>query len=124
MGFGDDIERLVSVHKPRMAFTLGAMGSARQNFYNDAFRRGGFEDVAIESQRLWLEGRRDAAAACIPDEMILRANLLGTEEMVRERIRLYRGAGVNTLRLAPMGKDASERLDTLGRAVELIREET
>ena len=31
VGFGDDVERLVSVHKPRMAFTLGAMGSAARS---------------------------------------------------------------------------------------------
>jgi F420-dependent oxidoreductase-like protein len=50
--FGDDVERLVAERKPALAFTLGAMGSARHNFYNDAFRRAGYEDVAIEAQRL------------------------------------------------------------------------
>ena len=37
--------------------------------------------------------------------------------------RLYRDAGVNTLRLEPLGESMNERLDTLGRAIELVRQE-
>jgi F420-dependent oxidoreductase-like protein len=122
VGFGD-VEALVVGLKPRLAFTLGAMGSPRRNFYNAAFRRGGFEAIAIRSQQLWLEGRREEAAACIPHEMVVQTNLLGSESDVRERIRSYRAAGINTLRLAPMGKTPHDRLDTLGRAIELVREE-
>jgi F420-dependent oxidoreductase-like protein len=123
VGFGDDLERLIAARKPQLAFTLGAMGSARTNFYNEAFRRGGFEEAAIEVQRLWIDGRREEAVARVPDEMVLRTNLLGTEAMVRERIRRYRDAGVTMLRLDPLGETLPERLDTLGRAVELVREE-
>jgi len=122
--FGSDVERMVRVRKPQLAFTLGAMGSRRRNFYNAAFRRAGFEDAALEVQRLWLEGRRDEAAARVPDELVLKTNLLGTEEMVRERIRQYRDAGVTTLRLAPAGKTLANRLDSLGRTIELVHEES
>ena len=38
---GDDVERMIEARKPAMAFTLGGMGSARTNFYNDAFSRSG-----------------------------------------------------------------------------------
>ena len=74
-------------------------------------------------QRLWIEGKRDEAARRVPDEMVLQAALLGPETTVRERIRKYRDAGVNMLRLDPLGATPTERLDTLGRAVELVREE-
>ena len=121
--FGDDVERMIAARKPGMAFTLGAMGSPRTNFYNAAYKRGGFEDAAVEVQRLWVEGKREEAAKRVPDEMILRSSLLGSEESVRERIRAYRDAGVNMLRIDPAGANASERLDTLGRAIELVREE-
>lgn len=123
IGIGDDVERMVALHKPGLAFTLGAMGSAQHNFYNAAYARGGFEEVARRSQQLWLDGRREEAAACIPDEMVLQSNLLGTEEMVRERIRKYRDAGITTLRLAPLGETLADRIDTLARAVELVRAE-
>jgi hypothetical protein len=42
--------------------------------------------------------------------------------MVRDRIRRYRDAGVTTLRLAPDGRTLDERLETLGRALKLVRE--
>ena len=120
--FGDDVERLVAERKPGLAFTLGAMGSARHNFYNDAFRRAGYEDVAAEVQRLWLAGKREEAAARVPDEMALKTNLLGTEAMVRARIAAYRAAGITTLRVAPAGRTLDERLATLARVVTLVRE--
>ena len=124
VGFGDDVEPMLEALRPRMAFTLGAMGSARTNFYNDAYRRGGYEDAAREVQELWIAGKRTEATARVPDEMLLQSTLLGTEAMVRERIRRYRAAGIRTLRLDPLGASATDRLDTLGRAVELVRQET
>jgi hypothetical protein len=42
--------------------------------------------------------------------------------MVRERIRKYRDAGVTTLRLQPDGRTLKERLETLGRAVDLVED--
>jgi F420-dependent oxidoreductase-like protein len=122
VGFGNDVEAMVIRQKPRMAFTLGAMGSPRTNFYNDAYRRGGFAESAAEVQRLWIEGRREEAARRVPDEMILQTSMFGSEAMVRERILRYREAGITMLRLDPLGETAAERLDTLGRAVELVRE--
>ena len=97
------------------------MGSRRRNFYNDAYRRAGYEDAAVEVQRLWLDGRREDAAARVPDEMVLRTNLLGTEAMVRARIRAYRKAGITTLRVEPDGATLDERLTTLGRVMDLVR---
>src|SRR5881296_2129515 len=69
VAFSDDVERLGAARKPGLAFTLGAMGSREHNFYNDAFRRAGYAEAAREVQRLWLEGRRDEAAARVPDDM-------------------------------------------------------
>jgi F420-dependent oxidoreductase-like protein len=124
VAFGTDVDRAIETRKQGLAFTLGAMGSARHNFYNAAFRRGGYEDVAVESQRLWLEGKREQAIQRIPDEMVVQTSLLGNDEMVRERIRSYASAGVTTLMLQPAGKTLSDRLDTLAHAVELVRAET
>jgi len=124
VAFSDDPRPLIEQAKPNMAFALGAMGSANTNFYNDAYRRGGFADAAIEVQRLWIEGRREEAARRVPDEMIARTTMFGDEAFVRQRIRRYRDAGIGVFRIAALGRDATERLDTLGRTVELIRQET
>jgi F420-dependent oxidoreductase-like protein len=123
VGFGDDVERLIKTRKPALAFMLGGMGSPRTNFYNRGYRSIGYEEAAAEVLRLWNEGRRDAAIEAVPDELALATSLLGTESMVRQRIRAYRAAGVTNLHLQPMGGNTTRRLDTLGRAVELVREE-
>jgi F420-dependent oxidoreductase-like protein len=122
VAFGDDVERLVAARKPGLAFTLGAMGSRQHNFYNDAFRRAGYDEAAREVQRLWLDGKRDEAAARVPDALCLKANLLGTEAMVRERVAVYRRAGVTTLRVEPAGATLAARLATLGRLMDLVRQ--
>ena len=121
VAFGDDVERLIPPRKPGLAFTLGAMGSRQHNFYNEAFRRAGYEDVALEVQRLWLGGKREEAAARVPDELVLKTNLLGTEAMVRARLEAYRRAGITTLRVEPAGEGQAARLATLGRLLDLIR---
>ena len=123
VAFDENVAGTLAASKLGLAFTLGAMGSARHNFYNAAYRRGAFAEVAVESQRLWLEGKREQAAARIPDEMVLGSNLIGDESAVRERIRSYRAAGVTTLTLHPAGSTLHERLDTLARAVDLVRSE-
>jgi len=121
VAFSDDLERLIARRKPGIAFTLGAMGSRRTNFYNGAYQRAGYVDIAVDVQRLWLEGRRDDAATRVPDELVLKTNLLGTDEMVRNRIRAYRNAGITTLRIDPEGPTLAQRLETLGRAVDLVK---
>lgn len=125
VAFTDDeaeLTRLIAARKPGVAFYLGAMGSAETNFYNDAWRRAGQEEVARDVQRLWLDRQHSAAAARIPDDLILRCNLIGNEAQVRERLRVYRDAGLNTLRITPEGKTPDERLATLARLVALVRE--
>jgi Luciferase-like monooxygenase len=113
---------LAQISGDRFTRGLGAMGSKEHNFYNDAYRRAGYEEEALRVQALWLDGRREEARAVVPDELVLQSNLLGTEAMVRERLRLYRDAGITTLRLSPAGASQAERLDTLGRAIALVNE--
>ncbi len=120
VAFSDDVERLIAPRKPGLAFTLGAMGSRQHNYYNDVYRRAGYENVAFEVQDLWFKKQREEAAARIPDELVLKTNLLGTEDMVRDRIRVHRAAGVTTLRVEPDGETLNERLTTLGRLVDLV----
>ena len=118
--FGDDRDALIARHKMGVAFNLGGMGSAKQNFYTRAYMRAGWQEEARAVQRLWLDGEREAAAARVPDEMVLRTHLLGDDTQVLERIRAYRDAGITTLRLAPQGDDLAAQNDTLTRAMKLV----
>ena len=121
VAFGDDIDALVAPLKRGMAFTLGAMGSPKTNFYNDAYKRGGWLEAATEVQRLWVAGEREEAAAAVPDQMIIEANLLGDEATVKSRLQAYKDAGVTTLRVLPAGTGIAGRLETLGRTMDLIK---
>lgn len=119
--FTEDVEEAGRRHAAGYAFTIGAMGSATTNFYNNAFARQGFADDVAEVQRLWRSGDRTAAADRVPTEIGLGTNLIGPEPVVADRLRRYRDAGVTTIRANPAGATAAERLDTLGRLMDLVR---
>ena len=112
---------MVAARKRGLAFSLGGMGTASTNFYNDAYSRQGWAEVAAAVRERWQAGDRDGAAGLVTDEMVLATTLIGTEDMVRERLRVWRDAGVDTVRLYPAGETLGERLATLGRALELVR---
>ncbi len=116
--FTDDVEEAARRHARGYAFTIGAMGSRQQNFYNAAFARQGYADEVAAVRDLWLAGRRDEAAGRVPLELGMKTNLLGTPGMIAERLRLYRDAGITTLQ-AKLAGDAGSRLDTLARLIEL-----
>jgi F420-dependent oxidoreductase-like protein len=117
----DDVEEAGRRHAEGYAFTFGAMGSATSNFYNDAFERQGYGEDVREVQRLWLAGDRDAARQRVPTAIGLGTNLVGTDDLVRERLRLYRDAGITLLRAGlPGGNDLDGQLDQLGRLLDLV----
>ena len=119
-------EEAVTAHvagrKKELAFSLGGMGSARTNFYNQAYSRQGWAEVAAAVRERWQVGDRDEAAALVTDDMVLGTTLIGTEQMVRARLAVWRDAGVDTVRLYPAGDTLEAKLTTLGRAIELVRE--
>ena len=116
----DDVDGLINKLRPGMAFTLGAMGSAKTNFYNDAYCRAGYEDVAKEVQSLWVAGNRDEAIRQVPDELITMSNFIGTQSMVEERLNAFKAAGVNTLRNSTGGSTWKERTAALEEAMDSI----
>lgn len=119
--FTEDEEAAARRHARGYAFTIGAMGSRNQNFYNAAFERQGYGDDVSAVQDLWLAGDRERAADRVPLDLGRRTNLLGPPDVVRERVALYRAAGVSTLQ-AKLTGSLDERLTTLGTLLELCAE--
>jgi F420-dependent oxidoreductase-like protein len=119
--FTDDEEEAARRHARGYAFTIGAMGNRSQNFYNAAFERQGYGEDVSAVQELWLAGEREAAADRVPLDLGRRTNLLGPPDVVRERIALYRAAGVTTLQ-AKLTGSLDERLTTLGTLLDLCAE--
>lgn len=118
----DALRQMAATRKKELAFSLGGMGSASTNFYNQAYGRQGWEDVAREIRDRWQAGDREGAVDLVTDEMVLATTLIGTEAMVRQRLRVWRDAGVTTVRLYPAGDTLDARLATLGRAIEMVNE--
>jgi F420-dependent oxidoreductase-like protein len=115
----EDRARARDAMRPYLALYVGGMGSRRQNFYNDLVRRYGFEDAARTVQDLYLEGRKDEAAAALPAELIDAVSLCGPPDVVRDRLALFRDAGVGTLIVSPMAWSFAERREQLRLVAEL-----
>jgi F420-dependent oxidoreductase-like protein len=116
----DDVERARDALRPVLALYVGGMGSRKQNFYNSLVQRYGFEDAAREVQDLYLDGKKEEAAAALPGELIDKVSLAGPPERIKERLELYREAGVGTLMLTPMAWTAEGRSEILRTVAELL----
>jgi len=116
----DDIERARDVMRPFLALYVGGMGSREQNFYNAMTRRYGFEDAAKEVQDLYLEGKKDEAAAKLPAELIDMVSLVGPRDRIRERLGMLRDAGVGTLIATAFAPDIEDRKRMTRELAELL----
>jgi F420-dependent oxidoreductase-like protein len=115
----DDVDAARDAVRPFLALYVGGMGSRDKNFYNSLVQRYGFEDAAREVQDLYLEGKRDEAAAALPEELIDLVSLVGPKDRVRERLRVYADAGVGTLGITPLAFNKPDRLEQLRLVAEL-----
>jgi F420-dependent oxidoreductase-like protein len=115
----DDLAAARDAVRPMLALYIGGMGSRERNFYNQLVQRYGFEDAAREVQDLYLDGKREEAMAALPDELIDLVSLCGPADHVRERLAVYRDAGVGTLGITPLAWDRDGRLRQLRIVAEL-----
>jgi F420-dependent oxidoreductase-like protein len=115
----DDVETARDAVRPFIALYVGGMGSRRQNFYNVLVRQYGFEREAAEIQDLYLEGKYEQAMAAIPKELIDMVCLCGSRDFVRERLAIFRDAGVGTLGVMPVAFTREDRLTQLRLLAEL-----
>jgi F420-dependent oxidoreductase-like protein len=115
----DDIESARDAMRPFVALYVGGMGSRKQNFYNQLVQRYGFEDAAREVQDLYLEGKKDEAAAALPGELLDAISICGPQDVARERLAVFRDAGVGTLMVSPWAWTFEERREQLRLVAEL-----
>ncbi|MDQ3608390.1 MAG: LLM class F420-dependent oxidoreductase [Actinomycetota bacterium] len=115
----DDVARARDLMRPFLALYVGGMGSREKNFYNALVCRYGFEDAARAVQDLYLEDKKEEAAAALPDELIDLVSLCGPRDRVRERLEVFREAGVHTLGVTPVAFTKEERVEQLRLVAEL-----
>ncbi|MDN5857990.1 MAG: LLM class F420-dependent oxidoreductase [Pseudonocardia sp.] len=113
----DMFEPARQLARAMFALYIGGMGARGRNFYNTVFARQGYAEEAAHIQDLYLDGKKDAAAAALPADFIDRVTLIGPEGHVKERIAALREAGVTHLHVNPIATDQAK---LMGRAKEWI----
>jgi F420-dependent oxidoreductase-like protein len=109
----DDLEAARDAMRGYVALYVGGMGSRDKNFYNRLVASYGFEDAAREVQDLFLDGKKAEAMAALPGELIDAVALCGPADRVRDRLAVYRDAGVGTLILSPAAWTLEDRIAQL-----------
>jgi len=119
IAMGEDLGGLRDAVRPLLALYVGGMGARGKNFYNDLACRYGFEAAAKTVQDLYLDGKKNEAAAALPDELLDGIGLIGPEGRIKERLAALAEAGVTTLNLTPLGNNAAATVRQVERIVEL-----
>jgi F420-dependent oxidoreductase-like protein len=110
---GDDVGACLEFIKPVLALYVGGMGARGKNFYNDLACRYGFEGEAKKIQDLYLDGKRNEAAATVPDALADEVSLVGPKERIKDRLAAWRESPVGTMICATMQIEAVRLLAEL-----------
>jgi F420-dependent oxidoreductase-like protein len=89
VSMGDDLAKCRDELRPGLALYIGGMGSRKQNFYNDLAKRLGYEASAAVIQEHYLAGRRNDAAAAVPDALIDDISLVGSKDRIVDRLQAW-----------------------------------
>jgi F420-dependent oxidoreductase-like protein len=90
VSMGDDLEKCRDALRSGLALYIGGMGARSRNFYNDLAKRLGYEEAAARIQALFLDGKRQEAAAAVPDALIDEISLVGPADRIRDRLQAWR----------------------------------
>ena len=120
VGIGEGLEPQRERARAGIALYVGGMGARDKNFYNDVFAGYGYEAEAKEIQDLYLSGRKEEAAAAIPQSFLDETTLIGPAGFVKERLAAYQESGVTSLNVTLLGRTLDERRRTLDGLVDLI----
>lgn len=105
LAVGDGAEEVRDLMRPVVALYVGGMGAPGRNFYFDLVCQYGYEAEATAVQEHYLAGRKREAEAAVPAELCELLCLAGPEGYVRDRVEVFREAGVTMLNVTPVGPD-------------------
>ena len=123
VAIGDEFEgegrfQVLDKLRPQLALYVGGMGARDKNFYNTIAQKYGYVEEAIEIQDLYLDGKKQEAAAAVPKDLLEGTNLVGSKGYVKERIAAYKEAGVTVLSVSPVGADPVKTVETLREIID------
>lgn len=118
----NDVKAAIDSLKPHRALYIGGMGARSKNFHNERMIARGYPDEAKRIQELFLAGRKDEAAAAIPDEFIDEEALIGPPERIRERFKAWQDSGIHGLTVSGSQPEAYELMAELtGSAKSIVK---
>ena len=117
---GDGLEGYRDMARPGIALYVGGMGAREKNFYNQVFRKYGYETEAETIQDLYLAGRKSEAEAAIPESYLEATSLVGPEGFVAERLQVLKEQGVTSLNVSFLGTTTPERVANCDKLKNLI----
>src|SRR6267154_1072412 len=92
VSMNDDLVAARLPIKQHLALYIGGMGAREKNFYNDYAKRLGYETAAAQIQDAFLAGRREDAAAAVPDALVDEIALVGPSDRIRARLQAWKHA--------------------------------
>jgi len=107
-----DVDAAVDMVRPFYALYFGGMGAkGGKNFHANVAIRMGYEAQITAIQDLYLDGKKDQAAAAIPSDLIQKMSLLGPAEKIRHDLEAWNDSFVTTLMIAgdpPLLREAAD----------------
>ncbi len=93
VSMNDDLDAAFDALRPYLALYIGGMGARNKNFYFDYATRLGYGDAAKKIQDLYLDGKKDEAAAEVPTDLIDAVSIVGSADRIRDRLQRWKEAG-------------------------------
>lgn len=115
----NDVKAALDSAKPHRALYIGGMGARSKNFHNQRMVDRGYPDEAKLVQDLFLSGRKDEAAAAIPDEFIDEESLVGPVERIREKFKVWMDASENGLSGITISAVQPEALELMAKLADV-----
>jgi F420-dependent oxidoreductase-like protein len=97
----DDVEQAADMIRPRLALYFGGMGARSMNFHREVPVRMGYEAEARKIQELYMDGRKDEAAAAVPTRLVEQLALIGPADKIRHDLEAWRESSVTSLLIEP-----------------------
>ncbi len=110
VAIGEGLESYRDMSRGGIALYVGGMGAKEKNFYNQVFRKYGYEEAAETIQNLYLSGKKSQAEAAIPQSYLDATSLIGSEGFVRDRLQALKENGVTSLNVSFLGTTTAERV--------------
>ena len=120
VAIGEGLEGYRDMARPGIALYVGGMGAKEKNFYNQVFRKYGYEEEAEAIQNLFLAGKKSAAEAAIPDSYLEATSLVGPKGFVKDRLQALKEHGVTSLNVGFLGTTTEERVKNCDALSNLI----